>query len=44
MSENNPLDTIHDDDLADEALDREVGVKFAGCVKTFNSFAPTNCQ
>jgi hypothetical protein len=30
MSENMALNTIHDDDLADEALDREAVRKFTG--------------
>lgn len=41
---NETIETIHDDELTDEALDRSVGMKFAGCVKTFNSLAPTNCR
>lgn len=32
MSENTMTDTIHDDDLADEALDGREGGKLCGCV------------
>lgn len=35
MSENSILDTSHDDDLVDEALDRTSGGKFTVCAKCF---------
>lgn len=39
---NERIEAIHDEELADEALDRLAGPRFAGCIQSWNSFGPVN--